>query len=209
MSVVKKIVMGVCLVAAAILAFFQPEFLNKYKYIGYIIGDYTKLEGGVRFLVLFLLFSTVLLIWEGLYNSFLFARFRGWGVIGTIFALYFGVLLSLPIALYDLVFCYIFPTFRKFFIVLLLLVFVLVSIFAHGFLAYFMQTDVAELTGWKLVYAIYNFTGLLFFWVGVPWGWHKGMARGSIFGAIILAYIGLCLSLPIALVQLFTPEDFV
>ena len=70
-----------------------------------------------------------------------------------------------------------------------------------------MMDDFRESIGsfWTYVVTFYLVSSALLFWIGAPAGWNYAKNRfWGIWGVLICAYIGMYLSLPIALVQLLT-----
>ncbi len=75
-----------------------------------------------------------------------------------------------------------------------------------------LAKDVDEMTKvfgefWKYPLAFYLASSALLFWVGIPAGWRYARDNfWGIWGILIAAFIGMYLSLPIAIVQLFKPR---
>lgn len=93
---------------------------------------------------------------------------------------------------------------KKIFIVILILV-ALLLVIIHPSDMYGMIVDLSEDYGYFAAYIIsfYFIASTLLFWVGVPAGWRFAVNCSlGIIGRLIFAYIGMALSLPIALVQL-------
>lgn len=105
---------------------------------------------------------------------------------------------------------------KKILIILLIIVALFLFIFMrpvlldpHGIFGPLSINAVIESCGpfWGNVLSFYFVSSTLLFWVGIPTGWTFARDCGlGLIGRLILAYICLLLSLPIAIVQLFIPS---
>ena len=98
----KKIVIVILIIAALGFAIIQPWGSST-------LGDelLNELGGGVFskilvFIIMFYIGATVPMFWIGIPAGWRFAQDHDWGIIGTFISLYIGMLVSLPVAIYQL-----------------------------------------------------------------------------------------------------------
>ena len=98
----RKIAIIVFLVGALIFTIIQP---GDFATMG---DDLVKYIGGswfahvLSFIIMFYISSTVVLFWVGIPAGWVFARDMDWGIFGIFVSVYIGMLISLPIAIYQL-----------------------------------------------------------------------------------------------------------